>query len=187
MKDKWHLICEINFFFFTHLCKQRAVDSTWFGIKSVKGQYMNRSIFQMFKYMNGSVFFKGHIGSHTRTTITPQVSAIYEQWKASSLAFSVFSIFYNINWFFKRTMEALLILRLCESNFFSLRVAPNESISLLRSVSVLLKVAEYFSDSANPLYNATRYNDTIIYNDKLTGTKLSHKRWQFFRNYARAL
>ena len=39
-----------------------------------------------------------------------------------------------------------------------------------------LRWPNIFSDSANPLYNATRYNDKIIYNDKLTGTKLSHKR-----------
>ena len=45
---------------------------------------MNRSSFRMIKYMNGSVFLKGQVyewcrfwntGSHTRTTIIPQVTS----------------------------------------------------------------------------------------------------------------
>ena len=38
-----------------------------------------------------------------------------------------------------------------------------------------------------PLYIGTRYNDKIHYNDNLTGTKPSLKRWQLFRNNARTL
>ena len=31
------------------------------GYKKIKGPYMNRSTFETFKYINGSVFFKGKV------------------------------------------------------------------------------------------------------------------------------
>ena len=57
-----------------------TISNKW--VQKIKGQYMNRSLFQMIKYMNGSVFSKGQVyewgrfwntGSHTRTTITPKL------------------------------------------------------------------------------------------------------------------
>ena len=38
--------------------------------------------------------------------------------------------------------------------------------------------------TVNPLYTNTRYNDKILYNDNLTGTKPSLKKWQLIKKYA---
>ena len=45
----------------------------------------------------------------------------------------------------------------------------------------------YSHYTGNPLYTDTRYNDKIRYNDYLTVTKPSLKRYQLVKNYTRIL
>ena len=58
----------------------------------------------------------------------------------------------------------------------------------LHSCTVLSGPSLYsYKITVNPLYTDTRYNDMSRYNSNLTGTKLSHKRWQLIRKYARKM